>query len=447
LNFVLGIWDFGFPQVHCKMQIANFRLQTRRTALPAGCSANGKGGRLNICLISEEYPPETAWGGIGTYTYNLAMGLADQGHRIHVITRGWEQDAIQEVGHVHIYRLFIPEPSWRWGTANLSLKFYETRQILLWNLRVRSVVHQICAAEQLDVIECPEYHAQGLGLALGRRRVPMVVKLHTPAFVCRDMNGGARSLDARIGEYFEHCLARKARLITSPSRKLAEDVSRRWRLDQSAIQVIPNPIDDELFCPRPEVTPESSTLLYVGRLERRKGVSTLAQALPRIRGTHPEARLRLVGKDHRSGPGGGWMSDYLRRWLRENGVPEQAVEFTGAVDRPSLPVEYNRACICVVPSLYENFPYTCLEAMACGCAVVASSVGGIPEIITDGADGLLVPPESPEALAAAIMSLLSNAKLRHRLGEQARATIRRRFNRQAICAQTVDAYRPLVRSR
>src|SRR5262249_38699575 len=161
----------------------------------------------------------------------------------HVIARGWEQDAFEEVGNVRIYRLTIPEPSWRWGTARLSLKFYETRQILLWGLRVRSAVRQICATEHFDVIECPEYHAQGLGLAFERRGVPMVVKLHTPAFLCRHLNGGARSLDARISDYLEHCLARQASLITSPSRKLAEDVSSRWRLDRSAIRVIPNPID------------------------------------------------------------------------------------------------------------------------------------------------------------------------------------------------------------
>jgi glycosyltransferase involved in cell wall biosynthesis len=97
-----------------------------------------------------------------------------------------------------------------------------------------------------------------------------------------------------------------------------------------------------------------------------------------------------------------------------------------------------------VPSLYENFPYTCLEAMACGCAVIASAVGGIPEIITNEVDGVLVPPGSPEALAGAILRLLSDPMLRRRLGERARATISARFNREAICAQTVQAYRAVV---
>lgn len=408
-------------------------------------------GSLNICLISEEYPPETGWGGIGTYTYNLAEGLAELGHRVHVIARSWGDDAVHAVHNVRVHRFSVPEPSWRRGTASLSASFYETRQILLWNLRVSRAVQQICAGERLDVIECPEYHAQGLYLALQRRRLPMVIKLHTPAFLCRKINevAGNGRLDTLISENMEYYLARRASLITSPSRKLAEDVSRSWHLDGRTIRVIPNPVDDETFCPLKDATPGGAagrpdTLLYVGRLERRKGVETLVQALPLILATYPQTRLRLIGQDHRSGPGGPWMGPCLRRWLCDQGVPERAVEFTGPVDRATLPTAYARAAICVVPSLYENFPYTCLEAMACGCAVIASAVGGIPEIITNGVDGLLVPPRSPEALSEAILRLLSDPDLRRRLGERARATISDRFNRKAICAQTVQAYRAVV---
>src|SRR5260370_29129889 len=101
---------------------------------------NNEGRSLNICLISEEYPPETGWGGIGTYTYNLAKGLTDLGHRVHVIARGWGADALHEVGKVHVHRLSISEPSWPWGTVGLSASFYETRQILLWNLRVSRAI-------------------------------------------------------------------------------------------------------------------------------------------------------------------------------------------------------------------------------------------------------------------------------------------------------------------
>jgi glycosyltransferase involved in cell wall biosynthesis len=138
------------------------------------------------------------------------------------------------------------------------------------------------------------------------------------------------------------------------------------------------------------------------------------------------------------------MVGHLRLCLANLGVPEAAVEFTGPVDRDRLPALYASAAVCLIPSLYENFPYTCLEAMACGCAVVASAVGGIPEIITDQVDGLLVPPACPEALAAAVSRLLSDPPLRRQLGAQARSNVCNRFSRRVICAETVRAYQSLL---
>jgi glycosyltransferase involved in cell wall biosynthesis len=417
-------------------------IQKRRSP----CVPSDAGRPLSVCLISEEYPPDTGWGGIGTYAYNLAHGLADLGHRVHVISRGWGEETVTDDGRVRLYRVAIPEPSWRWGTYFVNLRFFETRGMLLWSRRVAQLIDRLRATEPFDVVETPEYHAQGLFAALGRGRPPVVVKLHTPAFLCRQINGvgvGGSSWDTAISERLEYWLARRARMVTSPSRRLAVDVAARWRLRSSTIRVIPNPIDEEMFCPNGPAADER-TIAYVGRIERRKGVETLIDALPEILRAIPGARLRLVGKDHPSGPGGSSLSDHLRQRLRDAGVPAGAVEFAGPVDRTELPWTYRGAAVCVVPSLYENFPYTCLEAMACGSAVVASAVGGIPEILNDRSDGLLVPPARPDALAAAVIRLLTDGGLRRRLGTQARATVAGRFGRQVVCAQTADAYRSLL---
>jgi glycogen(starch) synthase len=399
---------------------------------------------MNICLISEECPPESGWGGIGTYVYNIALGLAELGHRVHVIARGWGDDAVYEAGGVRVYRLSIPEPSWRRGTYFVNSRFGETRQILFWNQRVNQMVRRISAAERLDVIESPEYHAQGLFTTLRQRHIPMVVKLHTPAYLLHRINGvtaGWSRWDTRVSEHLEYRLVRRAPLITSPSQKLAEDVAREWRLDRSAIRVIPNPIDEELFRCTDHVEPDGSTVLYVGRIERRKGVEALVDALPAILKAFPGTRARFVGRDHPSGPSGQLMSIHLRHRLRDAGTSEAVMQFTGSVERTALPKIYRDAAVCVIPSLYENFPSTCLEAMASGCAVVASAVGGIPEIITDQVNGLLVPPNRPEVLAEAVMRLLSDPPLRRRLGDEAATTIRNRFDRSVICEEIARTYR------
>lgn len=404
---------------------------------------------LRICLISEEYPPETGWGGIGTYTYNLAGGLAQLGHRVHVISRGWGEPSSARVQGVELHRVCVPEPSWRWGTWFINMQLPECRYVALWNLAVRRTIAEIIDREGLDLIEAPEYHAQGLASSLFQGGVPVIVRLHTPSYLCREVNGvsfGGSRWDTLFTEQAERWLARRAALVTSPSRALATDVARRWRMDPDAIRVIPNPIDDQLFCPPPSPS-ERPNIIFVGRLERRKGVQTLIEAMPIVHAAFPQARAILVGSDHASAPDGGSMKAHLQRCAKASGMPEGVVQFMGAVDRSALPAIYGSAQVCVIPSLYENFPYTCLEAMACGCAVVASRVGGIPEIATDGIDGVLIEAGDAPALARAILGLLKDNSHRQRLGSRARQTVCSRFSRDATTAQTLRVYRTFLGSR
>lgn len=270
------------------------------------------------------------------------------------------------------------------------------------------------------------------------------ISAHTPAYLCRQISGiavGWSRWDTQISERLEYYMARCARVLTSPSRKLAEDVAKQWCFDAATVRVVPNPIDHELFCPAEE-TADDDILLYVGRISRYKGVETLIEALPAILKAFPEIRVRLVGKDH--GPDGMSMINHLRQRLRDLRVPEMTVEFVGPLEWSALPAVYRNAAVCVIPSFYESFSYTCVEAMASGCAVVASAVGAIPEIITDQVDGLLVPPSSPEALAAAVVHLMSDPALRRQLGMRARATTRDRFSTRVICEETERVYRSLL---
>src|SRR4051812_46426759 len=103
---------------------------------------------LGICLISEEFPPDTGGGGIGTYVYNLAHGLAQLGHRVHVIARGWGKDIVQELNGIRVYRVSIPEPSWRRGTHWVNLRFHETREVVLWNMRVSQMIGAIVRSQR-----------------------------------------------------------------------------------------------------------------------------------------------------------------------------------------------------------------------------------------------------------------------------------------------------------
>jgi glycosyltransferase involved in cell wall biosynthesis len=402
--------------------------------------------RLKICLISEEFPPDTGWGGIGSYSRDVARGLIQLGHRVHVVARGWgDEKTIEDIDGVQVHRVTVPEPSWRGGSWLVNMRFPESRQVLVWSAQASRAVAKIQAIEGLDVIESPEYHAQGLVSSIRHRATPMVVRLHTPAFVCRKVNGissAANRCDTLLSERAENWAALRAALLTSPSRALANDVAKGWQIPASGMRIIPNPIDEERF--RPNGSSQQPTVLFVGRLERRKGVETLITAWPSIRAAIPEARAKLVGADHASGPDGSSMKAHLQGILKTHGIVDDSVSFTPQVDRSALPEVYGSSQLCVIPSLYENFPYTCLEAMACGCAVVASRVGGIPEILENGASGILIAPNDPTALAEAVVRLLRSTSLREKLATAARETIEQKFSRRVVCAQMANAYAELV---
>jgi glycosyltransferase involved in cell wall biosynthesis len=384
---------------------------------------------LRIVLVADEEP---GWGGIGTYTGVLGDALAELGHDVHLVLRGWEQEGVRTQNGTTAHRVVVPEPSWRRGTVALASRFYVTRESLLFARGVARAVARIAP----DVVEAPEFHAPALIAALrarlGFRAPAVVVRLHAPAFLTAKLAAEPPDFDLRAGEALEATAARFARIVTSPSLALAALVGRRWRLDADRIRVVPNPIDDATFMPAADEAECAGRILIVGRIERAKGQDLLVEALPRIREAVPEAHLLLVGSD-------GGATEQLERRAAELGVRE-AVRLAGARAREELPPIYRSAAVCAVPSRFEAFPYAAVEAMACGRPVIASKVGGLVEVIEDGNDGLLVAPESPEALAATITRLLLGAPERRRLGRAARERVATAYAAGTVAARMAEGY-------
>jgi len=121
------------------------------------------------------------------------------------------------------------------------------------------------------------------------------------------------------------------------------------------------------------------------------------------------------------------------------------VEFLGRVDRLELPPWYRGSLACVFPSAdFENFPYTCLEAMACGRPAVVTDAGGLAEMVEDGRSGLCVPAGSPEALEAAIERLVTEPSLAQQLGAGARKRVIEAYNLAAVARRTLAVYREVL---
>jgi starch synthase len=194
---------------------------------------------------------------------------------------------------------------------------------------------------------------------------------------------------------------------------------------QQPIHVIPYPVDTNQFCPGPK--PLRPVVLAVGRVEKRKGADTLLRALPRVAARFPDCDFVFAGR----------VSADMIEMVRD--APQQA-KFLGWLPREELVRWYQRATIVTAPSVWDNSPNTVYEAMSCSTPVIASRVGGIPELVDDGLTGLLTPPEDAEALAEAILTLLLDSARRDAMGRAGREKAMRQYAVSTVLHKTLSIY-------
>jgi glycosyltransferase involved in cell wall biosynthesis len=220
-------------------------------------------------------------------------------------------------------------------------------------------------------------------------------------------------------------ILRSVKAVAVPSTSLKQRLSDSMPYLEPRIEVIPNGIKVEDYDPKIETSSVSryptgaKNLLYFGRLTEEKGVQVLLNALKFLGSRGEVLRCFVVGE----GP----YRESLERLTQASHLDEIAL-FTGRVGRRTLLEFLALADVVVLPSLWdEPFPYACLEAMAMSKPVVASNVGGFPEIITEGKNGFLVEPADDQAIAERLAYLLDNDGIRERVGLRARETVLRNF--------------------
>ncbi|MEW6370580.1 MAG: glycosyltransferase family 4 protein [Pseudomonadota bacterium] len=202
---------------------------------------------------------------------------------------------------------------------------------------------------------------------------------------------------------------------------------------QARVAVVPNAV------PLPALPDDAQPgrVLFLGRIEAAKGTGELLDALAMLAPRFPQLRLVL---------GGSGDLDGFRQAAAARGVSDR-IELPGWLDTAARDAELARAAVFCLPSHAEGLPMALLEAMAAGKAVVASAVGGIPELVRDGDNGLLVPPRDGAALAAALARLLGDAPLCRQLGACARVTVETQYSTQAVCGRLAAIYNDLAGTR
>jgi len=221
-----------------------------------------------------------------------------------------------------------------------------------------------------------------------------------------------------------------ARIIALTEAEQNDGLAARvGRPDQ--YRVVPNGVEPERFAWAR--APGSRRIIFVGRLARQKRPDLAVEVARLVRADHPDAELWLVGEGPERGE--------LERLVDTAGI-DGAVRLLGA--RPDLPELLRDSACLLLPSDYESCPYAVLEAMAAGVPVVATEVGGVPELLDDGVEGLLVPPRRPDMAAAAVSRILANPDLARALGDAGRARARERYSLGRMVADTVAVYDELL---
>lgn len=405
---------------------------------------------MRVCLISREYPPETGWGGIGTFTHHLAHGLTALGHDVHVVSlSSSEHDPPHRGGNgePHIHRVPAKQMAASLGFFNFCLPV--TRPMLEETIGLWKKFLDLHKTHPFDVVECPEHFAEGLFPSL-TGVAPLVIRLHTPhsKLVKEKFHNFTPSFDHRILTALERVAMISADVLVSPSQDLAAYVARDLNLPLDRIQIVRNPVDAERFSvdgTRAEMDKTAVNILFVGRLEQRKGVQHLVDAVPTVLAACPDKQVHfyLIGKDTPTTAGNGSVLEQLQEKLKES-ASEDAVTFVPGIPLEQMPEYYRAADICVLPSLYDNAPMTVIEAMSCSKPVVATSAGGAKEYAPHEECGLIVPPADCDALAEALSRLVNDEGLRKKLGSAARQRVIENFTAAQTASETAKLYESAV---
>lgn len=404
---------------------------------------------MRIALISFEYPIDTNWGGIATYVQQAAYMLHNGGYEVEVFcgTKNESYTTIDDGVPIHLCYY------------DKRMEFYKD---------VLEQFKSIHEANPFDVIEVPEFATDAKSITALFPEIAVVVKTHSPSFLNDELNSSAwekakivkhiiqsfRKRKRPVLPFFysykkdaEFLEAKKADLISSPSRSLEKIVKNKWNLSSSMFLRVPYPfkVTEEFLNCKIEEKTKITSITYVGRLEIRKGILTLAKAVRKIAERYPNLSYVFIGQAQSSPNTNLNMREYLEANIL--GKSKGKCHFTGKLSKSEIIEKLNSTDLCIFPSIWENFPNVCLEAMSAGKAIIASKEGGMSDMITHLDNGYLINPNSSDEILEAVEYFIKYPEKVAEFGNKARKKVLEAYSPETILPQQIALYTKAIEIR
>jgi glycosyltransferase involved in cell wall biosynthesis len=418
---------------------------------------------MRICLLTYRGNPYS--GGQGIYIYYLSREFQRMGHEVEVIASAPLPEVSEGVilHQLKSSSIYHPGSSFRRNLPKVRnlVDLHELCASRLgifaepwaFSFRAYAKIKELCKQRRFDII----HDNQGLGYGLlwmKRLNIPVIATIHHPLPIDRQADleqaNGLRER-WRIKKFYSFIrmqafVARRLDRIITVSQSSAKDTRLFFKVPADKFRVVYNGIDTEIYNRNEEASQNRDGLIIVANTDdRKKGVLYLLQALQML--GKDKIKLTIVDDAERHssyiedvGP----LPSYGFKLVRKLNL-DGMVHFTGRLTHEELGQHYSAAQIAVVPSLYEGFGIPAAEAMACGTPVIATTGGALPEVVGDA--GILVPPGSADALAAAIKQLLNDKQAQRQMSEAGRKRVREKFNWEQAAIKTLEVYQEVLATR
>ncbi len=374
---------------------------------------------MNICqIISTPFPPEE---GIGNYVYNLSKKLIEKNHNVFLITRGSLKKKHEFLfdGIKVIKPTFIP----------LYPLYMDLHGIFL-NNAIKKI------EDSIDIIHI---HSPLIPTIYTNR--PIITTIHTPMLTdfrhvkINSYFSLLSKISSRIISFpLEKKLLKNSKIVTTVTDTVANEIKHEYYSSLNNIEVTGNGVDKNKFYFKQSKNTTKKYILFVGRLDKEKGIYDLIETAKFFSDQHNISFL-VVGK--------GREKKKIIKKIKKNNLSEK-IELLGQLKQEDLIDIYHKSSIFVLPSYHEGLPSVLLEAMSCGVPVIATDVRGNNDLIFHGINGLLVPPHKPKILAKKISYLLNNHKIQNELKFNARETIDKKYNWDDISNKYIEMYNKIL---